>query len=137
MSQSKKLIGHCTCCDKAVFDIVEVYPHDHPYAGEPRKIGNPHDDALRVTVILTDGKHIDVTICSYCFRSGDFSYNDIWDSIKSAWALEVSDEHCKILQKPVYTPEQRSNMKKWLDPLCDQGILGTLCVRKWRDVADA
>lgn len=137
MSLSKKLVGCCSVCDKAVFDIIEIYPAHHPYAGEPRRLGAPQEDALQLQVLLSDGQHIGVTVCSECMLSGKVSYNDLWERILFSWGFEVSDENCKALNKPVYTEKQKVQLQNWLTSISKEMILGVMCSRPWRKIENA
>ena len=60
-----KHLGRCTLCDEPCFEILETFTKGD-VAGFAKKLGRPLETAMRVTVILMDGSHSDVTLCSSC-----------------------------------------------------------------------
>jgi len=131
---NKKLTGCCSICDTAVFDIVRVYPVGHPYHGEPLSLGAPLDTAFKLTMLLTSGDHIDITVCSNCIENNKINYNDLWERIKYSWGVEVSDKNCIALNKPVYNEKQKVQLKAWLTRMSNEMILGVMCSRPWKKV---
>ena len=98
-----KTLGHCTLCDKEVFEIIRRYPSylpngsDHPYANEPMKVGKPLPDAKRVSFVLLDGSRCDLTFCSTC-EPGKLS--DMWKLCIDATIKAALPETREIVNPP-------------------------------------
>ena len=77
-----KVSGACSKCDKDVFDVVQ----DSPL---PRKIGAPHDDAVRATFVLVSGSQMDLTFCQHCFEGlTTQDYPWLWRRVQLSWEAE-------------------------------------------------
>lgn len=131
---SKKLLGHCSICDAQVAEFTHQYPQSHPYAGEPTRLGEFHDDALRATLVLTNGSMMDVTICTECEPLLETSILKIWDQVVAGWKLEISDEHRVLINLKPYTESQREDVNLWFKTACGEPPMGVLCVRPWKDI---
>jgi len=83
-----KKLGCCTSCGKEVYEILQRYASDHPYAREPRKVGKPID-AVKKTFLLTDGSTMDLTYCPDC----TVNFSKDWRAVLDAWAREITDEY--------------------------------------------
>ena len=131
---SRKLLGHCSICDVQVAEITHQYPQSHPYAGDPMRLGKFYDNALRATLVLTNGSMMDVTICSDCESSLETSTLQIWDRVVAGWKLEISDKHRVLLNLKPYTESQKEDVNLWFVTACGEPPVGVLCVRPWKDV---
>ncbi len=133
MGVDKKL-GCCTICDTLIAPVIVTFPSDHPYAGEPRKIGRPFDDSIRLVIILTDGSTIDVTVCKECAVTAEDNLCLIWRKIVAGWARETSDEHRMLIGAKAYTKKERSDVNKWKAKILKHIPIGILCKTNWKDV---
>lgn len=131
---SKKLLGHCSICDAQVAEITHQYPQSHPYAGEPTRLGEFQDNALRATLVLINGSMMGVTICTECEPLLETSILKIWDRVVAGWKLEISDDHRVLLGLKTYTEAQREDVDLWFKTACGEPPMGVLCVRPWKDV---
>lgn len=136
MEIKKKLIGCCSVCDKEVFKILEVYPQEHPYAGEPRRAGRPLEDAVRATILLTDGKKLDITLCEACYEVSELHISLIWKRLLYSWAQEVTPENLQALGKPQLNKRQREQVDKWLVEMQSQAILGIVYAERWTEIKE-
>ena len=71
-----KRLGHCTLCEKQVFEMPE-----------PGRVGAPLEGARRVTLTLIDGSQTDLTFCGDC-EVGPKQMPDIHRAMLEAWAAE-------------------------------------------------
>jgi len=113
-----KVIGSCSICDKEVFDIVERFGPAEENAGRPKRIGAPHDDAMRIGFMLASGEQMDLTFCESCAEAlTDEDYHELWQKVLRSWVAELGDRR----------PE-------WLTPMLGNGILCELGKQSWKDV---
>lgn len=113
-----KIIGSCSICDKEVFDIIERFGPSEERAGTPKRIGAPHDDAMRIGFMLASGEQMDLTFCQSCAESlTDEDYHELWQKVLRSWVAELGDRR----------PE-------WLTPMLGNGILCELGKETWKDV---
>jgi len=113
-----KVIGSCSICDKEVFDIVERFGPAEENAGRPKRIGAPHDDAMRIGFMLASGEQMDLTFCQSCAEAlTDEDYHELWQKVLRSWVAELGDRR----------PE-------WLTPMLGNGILCELGKQSWKDV---
>ncbi len=125
-----KTVGSCTVCDEPVFEILTVYPNDHPLAGEPRSVGRPLDNALRATLVLTDGSTIDLTHCEDC----ELDLPHIWQKCLATFTYEDRTRVERGAQP--MTEVQRQNHRDQLVRLAAEIPLGLLYTRKWIEIGD-
>ena len=64
--------GHCTLCEDPVFEILQERD------GEPIKVGQPLENAWRVSFRLSDGTIGDITFCAGCLDAIPNSLDEIW-----------------------------------------------------------
>jgi hypothetical protein len=72
-----KKLGHCTLCEKQVFEM----------PGERGPIGAPFEEARRVTLALIDGTQCDLTFCGECMVIPEHM-PAIHRAMLEAWAAE-------------------------------------------------
>ena len=113
-----KISGCCTVCDKPCFDIRARFAEHELYPGEPKQIGRPNDDALKISFFLLDGTIMHLTFCGKCAESlSQEKYLDIWRKVIRSWERELKDE----------TPS-------WYLDQFGNGLLVELGRRKWSQV---
>lgn len=85
-----KVTGYCTTCDTPVFEIMARYAEHERHPGEPKQIGRPNEDTLRIRFGLYDGTITDLTFCGACAEklSAD-DYHEIWRKILRSWLREM------------------------------------------------
>ncbi len=101
-----KTAGHCSKCNKPVFEI----------RNQPGRtyVGLPAADALCVSLLMLDGSTADVTVCRECLA--DLIVPELWREV--------------IL--PAFA-EEGANPKFW-SFMSENPPLGVLYVRPWREV---
>lgn len=61
--------------------------------GEPKRLGAPNDDAVRIAYGLYDGSRADLTFCGACAEAlNPDQYNDLWRKIMRSWLREIGNE---------------------------------------------
>ncbi|KKM73967.1 hypothetical protein LCGC14_1405090 [marine sediment metagenome] len=92
--------GCCTLCDEPVFEIA-------PSTGA---VGQPLDNAVRATLILTDGSTVSLTFCDQC--ETETKLTEIWSKCVETMAFQcnhlaeikgrkVSDQEIEVAQQEV------------------------------------
>jgi hypothetical protein len=113
-----KIIGCCSSCDKEVFDVVERFSSAEDNAGMPKRIGAPHDDAIRVGFLLANGEQMDLTFCAECVDSlSSDDYPQLWEKVLRSWVVELGEKR----------PD-------WLTQMLGNGILCEVGKQTWKDV---
>lgn len=107
-----KTIGCCSICSEEVFDIAQ-----RDATGKATQVGAPHDTAQRATFVLKDGHQMDLTLCWNCLSTlNPEQFSGLWQSVMAAWVGESGSLH------------------PWVKSQLDNGILGLMHARPWKDV---
>lgn len=102
-----KIAGHCTTCNCECFHIVERNGEDERRPGEPKRVGKPHDDTVRITFLLINGSRMDLTFCGHCANSITPSdYTPIWQKVMRSWTREIEEKGVEI---PAWFQKQYEN----------------------------
>ncbi len=118
-----KIMGCCSQCDAPCFEIMQVHEAHERLPGEPKRIGPPNEDAMRLTFLLFDGTKMDLTFCAACAESlSPPHFTELWRKVLRSWARELSE-------KP---PGER--MLAWYKPQFSSGLLCELGRKKWTEV---
>jgi len=131
---TRKKLGCCTVCDAKTASINSTYGLDHPCAGEARSIGKHFDSAVRATLILSDGKTMDITVCAACDPLLETSMVLVWKRVMMAWRYEIQPEVRAGKRIAPYTDEQLLDLHKWVCKVSKVIPLGVLYRRSWKDV---
>jgi len=92
MSGEYKISGACTVCDEMCFEVMARWGEDERYPGEPKRLGPPNADAVRVTFLLYDGSRADFTFCGACAKTLDADqYVAIWRKALRSFLREMSE----------------------------------------------
>lgn len=129
-----KIPGHCTVTGEPCFDIRETWPSGHPMEGQPRSIGNPHDNALRVTLVTVSGATMVMTMTMdgvARLGSSPSLLPALWAEQKDRMRLERTS-HRALNQSP-FTPEQNAHADASNIAFNDDVPLGILCYERWID----
>jgi len=129
-----KQAGHCTRCNKAVFDIISKYSTGL-LAGRVQSVGAPHDDAVKVDMVMTDESRLSLTYCEDCAALLDVE--DIryaWIKVREGWTAEADDEYRKALGLQPLNPLQRENLDTWLALMADEALMGVVSQAHWTEV---
>lgn len=117
-----KIIGHCTLCDGECFDILERYAAGERRPGEPKRIGQPHDGATRITFLLLDGSRMDLTFCAACTsRLTTESYTPIWRKVIRSWTREFEEKGT-------------ADRPRWFNKQFENGLLSEMSRTPMKDV---
>lgn len=115
-----KIAGHCTTCDARCFDVMQVFEKHELYPGEPRRLGAPTADAVRVAFMLMDGTKTDLTFCGECAAAlNEDQYLEIWRKNMRSWKRELKGE----------TPD-------WFRPQFHNGLLCEMGRRQWTEIVN-
>lgn len=110
---SPKLTGCCTKCDTEVFNIIRRNPETRV----PVAVSTPLDNAVRLTFVLVDGTRMDLTFCTTCADGLDpREYSFLWRRVMHSWNAESPDH-------------------PWTKTQVDNGILGLVARKSWKEVA--
>lgn len=127
-----KAAGLCSVSGEPCFEVLEYWPPDHPvFAGEPRRLGKPHDDAIRVTVVLMNGSHMTLTIKEQYLGDFHVALPEVWRLIKGTTrTLRKAHKH---LGQPDFSPAQHSQADRYNLAFNENVPLGVLCWERWKD----
>lgn len=129
-----KAAGLCSVSGEECFDILEYWPDSHPvYAGMPRRLGRPHDDALRVELIMADGSHMSLTIKAQYLPDLHLSLPQVWALIKRT-TRALRKAH-KALGQADFSEKQHRQADLGNLRFNDNVPLGVLCWERWKDHA--
>ncbi len=131
---SRKSIGRCSICDCRIADFLNTYPQGHFCAGEAQRIDRPHDEAVRVTLILSNGNTMDITVCPGCDRFVETGLVVLWKRILLGFKHETSNEFREGMRLPPYTATQRITVNSWIREMARIIPFGVLYRRNWKDV---
>jgi hypothetical protein len=113
-----KIVGACTRCNKEVFDVIERFPPESVFAGKPRRLGSPNEDAMRLEFVLAGGEHMDLTFCKSCADGlSNEDYAELWEKVMRSWAAEMGEKR----------PD-------WFVQMQTSGILGEVGRMSWPEV---
>lgn len=112
-----KLTGCCTDCDDPVFEVNTMNPD-----GTPRSVGAALPNAMRATLVLTDGSTCDMTFCEGCMEAIEAHLPAIWAKCLRSFAAEPVD------------PEIRDEIRADQVRLATMVPLGVVAVRRWCDI---
>lgn len=138
---TRKITGCCTLCDKEVFEVITRWPRDenrqiqHPYVGEPRRLGVAHEDAWRLQFLLSGGSTMDLTFCGRCADEVESNMPEIWRRCLGALGYEI--EHDLAIGVAPSSATHRFNRMAFHVKLASEVPLGVLSRWKWKDQVDA
>lgn len=94
---SHKIAGCCSICDAPCFEILAVQSAADKHPGEPKRLGPPNDDAMRITFLLFNGRNTDMTFCGGCAESlATESYTLLWRKNLAGWMREQNGDTSKF-----------------------------------------
>lgn len=115
---SPKITGHCSLCDKRVFDVLSVFEAHEIYPGEPKQIGAPTNEAVRMTFLLWDGCKMQLTFCADCAdRLTTENYGYLWQRVVVSWVREL-----------------REDRPDWFMNQLNNGLLCTIGRESWQKI---
>ncbi|MGE0373000.1 MAG: hypothetical protein AB7Q01_14115 [Gammaproteobacteria bacterium] len=128
-----KAAGLCSVSGEPCFDVLDYWPSDHPvYAGLPRRLGAPHEDALRLTLILVNGSHMNLTIKEQYLAEFHVALPEVWRLVKNTTrTLRKAHKH---LGQVDFTSQQCEVADQHNLAFNDNVPLGVLCWEKWKDI---
>lgn len=124
--------GHCWISGKPCFDIISKYANDHKLAGHVLRVGNPHPEAHRVTLLLMNGKNASITVHEDCLGEVQGKLNELWHTICAGAIQAYIDaplaDH--TLNKEKADEAHKNTVKEFANnpPLCVVSVI------KWRDL---
>lgn len=129
-----KIPGHCSISGEPCFDVVSTFPEDHPFAGQPKRLGQPHPDALRVTLIMASGTNMQITVKECELTELHTHLPEMWRNIKAR--LRAERKAHKALKQPDFSDDQHQFMDEENIRFNDNIPLGVLCWERWTDYAE-
>jgi len=121
-----KIGGCCSKCDTPCFEVVQVFDSTEERAGEPKKLGAPLPDSVRVTFLLYDGTQCDLTFCGSCAQElCPAWYVGLWKKCINSWVRELD-------RKP-----EAARRPGWLYKQFYNGLLAEVRRVSWKDMIDA
>lgn len=121
-----KIAGCCTICDEPCFEVLARWDDHERHPGEPKRLGSPTEDAVRITFLLYDGTRTDLTFCGNC--AADLQpdqYLEIWRKNIRSWMRELSEK-----------PEGERN-PEWFGRQFANGLLDEMGRQKWKELTNA
>lgn len=113
-----KIIGHCTCCDAACYEVISQFPEGHALAGRPRKIWHILPATRRVEFLLSDSSTMTLTFCGNCADElSPQDYPKIMSRLLVSWAEEVSDGYRAALGLERWADEKKAYYLKRMSGL--------------------
>lgn len=111
-----KISGACTLCDAMCFEVLGVFEEHERRPGEPKQLGVPNPDAVRISFVLFDGTKTGLTFCGECASSPlHEQYTPIWRKNIRSWQRQLSDKS-ETERNPEWFLRQFSN-----GILCEMG----------------
>ena len=129
-----KHTGCCTLCDRVVFDVVTTFTAGE-LSGWPKQIGQPHDDARRVTLAFADGTTGEITLCGDCQPTPE-RMAQIHHQIRRAWAFEGTNGRREQAGGRPLTTAGEWRMGASQLALYDNIPLGVLCEERWSEAME-
>lgn len=129
-----KVPGHCSVTGEQCFHVIETWPYDHPFAGEPRRLGEPNPNALRVTFVLASGSQMTLTLTTEglaCLLADPSLMPKLWAGVKDRARAERK-AHTSLGQTP-FTDEQHADADIANMKFNDDVPIGVLCYERWLD----
>lgn len=114
-----KIPGCCSICDEPCFEVLQRWDEGEKRAGEPKRLGPPNEDAVRVTFILIDGRRADFTFCGRCAQTLNPSQYTV------LWRRNLAG----------YMREQDGKVDKFRDEFAN-GLLCEMGRRSWMEMAN-
>lgn len=96
----KKIAGCCSLCDKPCFEVLARWEKHEKRAGEPKRLGPPMEDSVRVTFLLFNGRRTDMTFCGQCAETlSPDSYPTLWRKNLAGWMREQNGDPSKFMDE--------------------------------------
>lgn len=100
--------GLCSLCGTECFEIKLRYDDKFRHLnGRVRQVGKPHDNAWKVTLLLTNGARMDLTVCSECLATVEQRVPELWNNVLESYREELSDAYRADLQLPLFDAERK------------------------------
>lgn len=116
---SHKIPGCCSLCDTPVFEVMARWDEGEKRAGEPKQLGAPNEDSVRVSFLLMNGRTTDMTLCGECAGAlNPEQYTTLWRKNLNGWMRE-----------------QDGSPYKFADEFSN-GLLFELSRIRWREVTN-
>lgn len=91
-----KIGGLCSLCEAPCFEVMQVFDEGER-VGEPKRLGPPMNDSVRVTFLLLDGRITDMTLCGDCASSLTAEqYVTLWRKNLAGYMREQNGETKKF-----------------------------------------
>jgi hypothetical protein len=88
-AEAVKIAGCCSKCDEPCFEVLARWEQHERRPGEPKRLGPPNPDAVRITFLLFNGRRTDMTLCGNCADTlGPADYSLLWRKNLAGWLRE-------------------------------------------------
>lgn len=126
-----RLPGCCPLCDERLYEVKSYFAGNHPFAGEPREVGNVSDDAIRCTFVLMSGQTADMVLCPGCADEVEGRLPELWRRVCLRFVKE-SEARPFLGGRPL-TPEQAKIERETLIRTLNDLPLGVIARQLARD----
>lgn len=124
-----KIAGCCTRCDGHCFDVRAVWGAHERLPGEPKQLGAAMEGATRITFLLYDGTHTDLTFCESCAAElSSADYVAIWQKNIRSWKRQLD-------AKPAEATEQERR-PEWFGRQFSNGLLCEIGRQLWTEIGN-
>lgn len=117
MTSPHKIGGCCSLCDQPCFEVMQRWDEGEVRAGEPKVIGRPNPDSVRIAFMLFTGGYTDMTFCGQC-------------------AADLKPSHYTALWRKNlagYMREQKGNPARFAKEFAN-GLLTELSRTPWKEI---
>ena len=135
MSTQHKRLGYCPITGVQLFEFVAQFPHDHPLAGEPLRLGKPFPHAMRVFLILTSGAHMAVSMSSEGLDKllgGEFYWPELHKRIMRGFMHEQGT--AVFRSGKVTSQKQAQQLRQNMIKLYNSPSIGVLDATPWTQI---
>lgn len=123
--------GCCVLSGEKVFDVLSTFTRG-PRSGDPDRLGPPHTNAWRLTVLLIDGSTTNVTVHEDVLPDVELRLSEMWHNVMEAHAFER--ENWKDNGAKAFTPEQVRKAYKDSYKLVHNVPIGIMKKERWSDL---
>ena len=112
-----KIGGCCSLCDEPCFEVMQRWDEGELRAGEPKVIGPPNNDSVRIAFRLFNGGVTDMTFCGRC-------------------AADLGTQHYAVLWRKNlagYMREQKGNPTRFAKEFAN-GLLAEIHRTPWKEL---
>ncbi len=129
-------VGFCTVCGTQIATITRVYRDtgNEDIDGSPQALGEWHDSAWHLTLLLVEGGQMTIDVCSSCVEMSPEQLMATWKRICYAQGRTLDPAWLKAKGGAPLTDDQRYWMRKTLAWFAQNSPLGIFSMQRWGDL---